>query len=140
MGEQEKAVLQKIQGYFYNKLTLQELQEQKEHVTYKITPTYGNVSGAAGGGFSSKVERMGNKTFEIDQRIKKIRIKMALIETWIDYSDLTAREKRLMYWIANNGKLQVFARKEHIGKDNVYKIRDRALKKIIAHHITHNVG
>lgn len=137
MDKQE--VLRKLSNFSYNRARLREIQEQLNSITYKVTPTYGNLSGTSGGGFGgSKVESMGNRRHDLKQAARGYSCKVAEVYRMIERSGLEEKEKALMWWIANNGKLQAFARREKIGKDNVYKIRDRAIKKIIAACMPHN--
>lgn len=135
----EKELISKITGYSYNMARLEEINEQLQSICIKITATYGNLAAASGGGFRSKVEDIGNRRYELKVKRAVYERKVLEVRRLIDDSGLDDREKGLMWWIANNGKLQAYARREHIGKDNVYKIRDRAVKKIIAANITQNV-
>lgn len=134
----KKEVLSKLESYAYNRARMDELQEKIDSITYKMTPTYGNLA-AAGGGFNSKVEEMGNRRHMLELRKSKYEKKVMEVRRMIEQSGLDKRERGVMWWIANNGKLQAYARREHIGKNNVYKIRDRAVNKIIAAHNSQNV-
>lgn len=136
----KKAVLDKLQSYSYHRARMREAQAQFISISYKVTPTYGNLAGAGGGNNGSKVEDMGNRRIELEKRFRKHKEKVEEVRRMIQQSGLDEREKKLLWWIANNGKLQVFARREHIGKDNVYKIRDRAIEKIITAEKTRNVS
>lgn len=127
----EKEVIQKIQNYSYYKARLKEVQEQLASMAYKVTATYGNLAAATSNSFTSKVETYGNRKYELHKKEAAIKASIAEIERLINCSGLDSKESELMWWLANNGKLQAYARREHIGKFNVYKIRDRALRKII---------
>ena len=135
----EKDLIEKIQNYSYYKARLKEVQEQLESMAYKVTATYGNLAAAASNSFTSKVETYGNKKYELHKKEAAIKANIAEIERYINCSGLDSKESALMWWIANNGRLAAYARREHIGKDNVYKIRDRAVKKIIAAHTPQNL-
>lgn len=134
-----KEVISKLQNYTYSRERLAELQERLDSICPKVTTTYGNLAPSTGGGFSSKVEDMGNRIHDLKQKMRAHERKIAEVRRMIEHSGLDKREKGIMWWIANNGKLQAYARREHIGKDNVYKIRDRAVKKIIAAQELQNV-
>lgn len=134
-----KKLVETIQDYSYCKARLKEVQDMLESIVPKVTATYGNLAPSMGSGFSSKVETQGNKLYDLHRKEKEYSCKIARITEYIENSGLTEREKLLMWWIARNGKLQAFARREHIGKDNVYKIRDRAVNKILAVHIPQKV-
>lgn len=130
----KEAVLRKLSSYSYYSARLEEAREQLKSICYKVTATYGNLAGSGGGGFSgSKVEDVGNRRIELEMKMRSYKAHINEVYSMIEESGLDEREKRLMWCIANNEKLQGFARREHIGKDNVYKIRDRAIEKIINH-------
>ncbi len=133
-------VIQLLKNYIYNSTRLEEIQEQLDSICPKITPTYGNLAPAFGGNNDSKIEKLGNRYLELEQKAKYYSHKVRVVKNMIEKSGLTEREKGLMWWIANNGRLAAYARRERIGKDNVYKIRDRAVNKIIAAYETRNVG
>lgn len=135
----KEEVMAKIQDYTYNMERLQEIREQIKSIVYKTTATYGNLAPSAGSGFSSKVEDMGNRRHMLRQKECIYERKVQEITRMIEHSGLTEREKELMWWVARCGKLQAYARQEKIGKFNVYKIRDRAVEKIIAAQIQQNV-
>ena len=135
----EKAVIGKIQCYTYYKARLAEVEEQLQSICIKLTPTYGNLAPTTGGTFNSKVENIGNRRHDLTQKIRAYKREVLKVQQLIENSGLDEREKGLMWWIANNGRLAAYARRERIGKDNVYKIRDRAVKKIIAAHTPQNV-
>ena len=132
-------VIETLKSYIYNSTRLEELKEQLDEICPKMTPTYGNLAPTCGGNNSSKVERQGNRVIELKARARVYARKVKQVESFIEESGLTDREKELMWWIANNGKLAAYARRERIGKDNIYKIRDRAVSKIIAGHDLQNV-
>ena len=135
----EKELLELIQSYAYNKARLIEIQDELNSVNYKITAMYGNLAPSSGGTFNSKVETIGNKRHELKARGYVYKNKIERIIKYIENSGLTDREKGVIYWLAKNRRLQAYARREHIGKDNIYKIRDRALKKIIIDNKLQNV-
>lgn len=134
-----KEVIVKLENYTYNKTRVAEAMRQLEEITIKTTPTYGNLAPANSNGFNSKVENVGNRRLELMKKIREHQQKVAEVQRMIGKSGLTKLEKDVMWWIANNGKLAAYARRERIGKDNIYKIRDRAVKKIVAAHIPQNV-
>lgn len=134
-----KKVIETIQNYTYYKARLKEVQEDIASIVPKTTAAYGNLAPSMGSGFSSKVEQQGNRLYDLHKREAELIERIAVIKWYIERSGLTEKEKQLMWWIARNGKLQAFARRERIGKNNVYKIRDRAVRKIIAANKPRNV-
>lgn len=119
-----------IEKYRYYSVILAELQDMIASTNPKTTATYGQLSGFGGGGISDETAEISIRRNALRVKAAKISRKLANITRLIEHSGLTEREKGVMWCIANSGNLQVHARRERIGKDNVYKIRDRALKKI----------
>lgn len=134
-----KDVMQVIESYNYNLARLREIEKRIESITPKVTPTYGNVAGGRGSGISNPVETQGVRISDLKKKAQKHRVEVQKVVRMIEHSGLDKREKELMWWLARNSNLQAFARREHIGKDNVYKIRDRAVNKIIAANSPQNV-
>lgn len=132
-------VMQVIESYNYNIARLLEIEKRIESITPKVTATYGNVAGGRGSGVSNPVESQGVRISDLKRKAHKHKVEVQKVVRMIEHSGLSKREKELMWWLARNGKLQAFARREHIGKDNVYKIRDRAVNKIIAANSPQNV-
>lgn len=127
------AIIDEIKSYSYNTARLLEIREKIKSLCCKTTPTYGNLAAASSNSFNSNVEKIGDKRFELTKKETEIKSKLNEVTSLIENSGLTDREKELMWWIARTGNLQAFARRNHIGKDNVYKIRDRAIKKMLAY-------
>lgn len=134
-----KKVLELINNYTYYSMRAIELTEQIESICDKVTATYGNLAPAHSGRVSSPTEDNGNRRHKLRVRLEEYQKKIRLVERMIEKSGLSDTEKGVMWWLANNGKLQAYARRAHIGRDNVYKIRDRAVKKILAAMNTQNV-
>lgn len=132
-------VMQVIESYNYNLARLREIEGRIESITPKVTATYGNIAGGRGSGVSNPVEKQGVRISDLKRKAHKYRVEVHKVVHMLERSGLSKVEKELMWWIARNGKLQAFARREHIGKDNVYKIRDRAVNKIIAANDSQNV-
>lgn len=132
-------IMQAMESYNYNLARLREIEKRIESITPKITATYGNVAGGRGSGISNPVEVQGVRISDLKRKAHKHRVEVLKVVRMIEKSGLSDREKELMWWLARNGNLQAFARREHIGKYNVYKIQDRAVNKIIAASNPQNV-
>lgn len=132
-------VMQVIESYNYHLARLYEIERRIEGITPKVTATYGNVAGGRGSGVSNPVESQGVRISDLKRKANKHRVEVQKAVRMIENSGLCKTEKELMWWLARSGNLQAFARREHIGKDNVYKIRDRAVNKIIAANSPQNV-
>lgn len=135
----KKDILEILQNYNYYNARLADIQEQIESMCFKVTATYGNLAPSVSGYPTNKVEKYGDKVYMLSKKEETIKRKIDIITKLIENSGLDEQEKGVIWWVAKNGKLQAYARRERIGKDNVYKIRDRALNKIIAANKTRNV-
>lgn len=125
-------ILNKIENYTYAITVKKELEEQLARITYKCTPTYGNVGGGATGFKTSKVETNVIHKDEIQRKINRKDAEIKEIENLINGSGLTEQEKEVLWCVAREEHLSSYARYYKIYLSNVYKIRDRALKKIAA--------
>lgn len=123
-------IVDKIRSYSYYRARLNEVQEKLQTICCKTTATYGNLAPAFSKTFQSNVERIGSLRYELHKKQQEYGRKLIEIKTMIEKSGLDEREQELMWWLARNGNIQAFARRNHIGKDNVYKIKDRAIGKI----------
>lgn len=136
MTEQE--ILSKIKSYQYIAATKRELDDQLESVVYKITATYGDAAGGAAGGFSSKVERVAIKREKMLAKIRRKELEIREIKKLIECSGLNEQEQEILWTVARAGNLRRYARDNALCKSYVYKIRDKAVKKIAAR--LQNVG
>lgn len=132
-------ILTYIGKYTYNKNRYDEITEQLEELTYRVTPTYGNLAPAMSNSFTSKVETMGIRQAELKSEQAKHKKVVDRITDMIERSGLNEHEKGVLWCIANCEKLQGYARYHRIQQSNVYKIRDRAVRKIDKRLNTHNV-
>ena len=78
----------------------------------------------------SKVEKKGIQFYELNRKLAKTRREIALIRNYINNSGLSDQEKRVIWVVAKNESLLQYARENGIQPSNIYKIRDRALKKM----------
>ena len=127
----EHEVVNTIRRWQFIEATKRELEEQLESIVYKTTATYGDTAGG-GGGFTSKVEDIAIKRQKLIRKIRVIELEQKLIIKMIQCSGLTDIEKSVLWEVAKCGNLRRFAQVNKICKSNVYKIRDRAIKKVAA--------
>ena len=125
----DKDILNKIQSYNYIKATKEELEEQLQSIVYKSTQSYGELGGMAGGS-SSKVERHAMRKMELEDKISKAEAQLREIEGFISHKSLNQTEQEVLRCIADCEHLISYARYNKMCLSNVYKVRDRALKKI----------
>ena len=78
----------------------------------------------------SKTENKGIQFYTLKEKVAEMQQEIAQITDFINNSGLTEQEKQIMWLVANNQSLSKYARENEIQPSNVYKIRDRALRKI----------
>lgn len=82
----------------------------------------------------SKVENKGIYFYNINKKLQEARQEMAQIKRYIEDSGLTDQEKEVLWMIAERKKLLSYAKEKGITPSYIYKIRDRALKKVVQYH------
>lgn len=123
-------IIKDISRYTYHKNRYDEITEQLAALTYKTTATYGNLAPAMSNTFNSKVETMALRQAELKSEQAKYKRIIDHITNMIEHSGLNEHEKGVLWCIANCERLQGYARYHRIQQSNVYKIRDRAIRKI----------
>lgn len=118
-----------IKGYAYHKATLDELKMQLSSIVPKTTSNI-DAAPASSNGFRSKVEDLSIKRIELKLKIRKREYAIDCITKMIERSGLTDVEKGALWCMANNERLLQYARRNRIKQSQIYKIRDRALKKV----------
>lgn len=113
--------------YYLNQL--HRLQESLSTCTVKLTTVY-EENKASGGMVSSSVERCVIKRAKIEEEIKNILDAMELYITAINHAGLTQTEKDIIKCLMNRKKLLKYAKEKNIYHSNVYKIKERAVRKI----------
>ena len=129
----ENEVVKVIKRWQFIEATKRELEEQLESIAYKTTATYGDTAGG-GGGFTSKVEDIAIKRQKLMQKIRMKEVEKKKIKSLIECSGLSDIEQAVLWEVAKCGNLRRFAQCNKICKSNIYKIRDRAIKKVAAIH------
>lgn len=126
----ENEIKRKIKSYRFVEATKNELQQQLEELTYKTTNTNNEEVPAMTNAVHSKVEKY--VITKVEKEKKKNEKQKELDEIWdmIHRSGLNEDEVNVMWCIAQGESLASYARRSRIYKSNVYKIRNRALRKI----------
>lgn len=134
----EKEILSKIQSYNYYIAVKTELEGQLESLVSKITTEYGEMAGGGSGTFDSKVEKLAINRTRLESKIKTLDCEICEIKRLIEKSGLDEMEQDILWQVAKSERLISYSRRNNVSKSYVYKIRDRALKKIASK--TQNVG
>lgn len=130
MTARERELLQNLKDYMILKTDVESLTEKLRSAEYKTTATYGNTGGSGGYG-GSKVESFSIRVMESRRELIRKRNLIDSIDMAIENAELSKREKELIVLTMGGLSLSSYARQKNIYKSHVYKIRDRALKKMV---------
>lgn len=136
----ERDLLNILQRYTYLQDQLRKAEGVLEAMQYGITPSYDNTGGGRCSGNKSKVEEFAIRKMKLQREADEHRKKLRIADAALDCPELTTIEMCTLNWIAMNGKLAEFAEMKGIYKSNVYKIRDKALKKALDYIMRYVTG
>lgn len=115
--------------------TLERIKRLEERIasrTIRVTPSYRTVGGGRSSSPSvSEVERYVEEKIELEEELVKCRVRLTLIEYVKESGVLSGIEYELIEWLQIGGRLSDFARSHGIYKSHVYKIRDKAIEKML---------
>ena len=129
LSRKEQEILEDLRTLRYDKRRLKVLYGRLKEITYKLTPTL-SLSGGGGGRPSNQIESLCVRRDEVKREINEIRTKAAMYEAAILTGGLTDRERDVIDAVITGHILTKYAQDSGIYRSNVYKIRDKALKKI----------
>lgn len=130
MNSNEKQLLGQLKSYILILDDIEKLKEDLARAGYTMTANYSFNGGGFGGFGGSKVETLGVRRLDLERQLKR---KVSIIEQIDDAREnagLSEREWVLIEHTIHGGSLSSYARKKNIYKSHVYKIRDRAVKKM----------
>lgn len=130
MNNREGRLLEQLKSYKLIQDDVERLKERLASAGYSITAHYGLTAGGGGGSPTSKVENLTVRLMEAKAELHKKETVIAQIDYAIKTADLTKRERDLIVCTINGDSLSSYARRRNIYKSHVYKIRDRALRKM----------
>ena len=125
----EKSLLNKIQNYSLycsQEREYAEAIEERRHGSGRKREVPKSLNGPC-----SYVENRGIGIYTLQQKKAVAALEIARITRFIEESELTDQEKAVLWCAAENKALSKYARENNIKSSKVYKIRDRALRKII---------
>ena len=130
MTNKAMRLLSQLKDYMVIKNDIDRLASRLNSKEYKMIASY-NLSGGGGGYGGSKVESFSIRR---DELIRELEAKIKTIQD-IDRAkgshELTKRERDLIDHLASGQSLSSYARQNGIYKSHIYKIRDRALEKMV---------
>lgn len=125
----KEPLLIRIQSYNTYKLRESEYAAQiqeKGYVDAKNNDGHSNIVNKA----YSKVEKKGIEFYTIRKKLAYTRREIAQITKYIEESGLTEEEKSVLWLVAKRRRLLPYAKEKGITPSYIYKIRDRAIKKV----------
>jgi hypothetical protein len=132
MNSAEKDLLVKIKSYLLIEEDVKKLSKRLKSSEYTLTPAYkSDGSGFSGFSKNSKVENLATKRLEIQRQLNEKIFWLRKIDDAIEKAGLTKKERDLIECTIKGWSLSSYARQKNIYKSHVYKIRDRALKKMV---------
>lgn len=134
----DKAVLEELRDWRYTVERCKKLEEQvnaeincKVTANYSLAPCHGSVP-------ANQVESVALRRIEAKEEYMALRSKIEAYKRAVN--QLGGVEKEVVVHIMSGGNLSNLARAKGIYKTSVYKIQDRAVKKILeylrGHHHT----
>lgn len=121
----------KISSYTLIESDIKALKERLEAISYSTTASYSLTGGTFGGFGGSKVESFSIRKMELEREIREKQRLLQTIDKARECAELTKRERDLIAHIISGGSLSSFARQRNIYKSHIYKIRDKALGKMV---------
>ena len=111
---------------------INELEERIATHSIRLTPSYENIgAGKSGGSKTSQIERYVETMLELQRELIKCKSRLELVQIVSESGVLTEMEHELLEWLQLGGTMSDFARIHNIYSSNVYKIRDKALNKVL---------
>lgn len=134
MIETEKNVKSFLMDWKYHISHAKKLDETLESVTFQLTVVYQETKSFTGNA-SSAVERFVLKKQKIENELSRLLDLIQLYITAINHCGLTTSEKDVIKCIMERRKLIAYAEEKGIYWSYVYKIKDRAIRKIATYII-----
>lgn len=139
MTKRERKLLEDLKNYTFMKREIERLEARLGEMVYNVIANYGFTGGSSGGFSGSKVESLSLRRMEAVRELERKLDLIRRIDYAIQNAGLDSRERDLVLLTIRGETLSSYARKEHIYKSYVYKIRENALKKMVKYtYITQN--
>ena len=124
----EDSILTMISNYVYYHKELVDLEERLREKCFKMTASYGGVGHSTA--IVNQVESYCISRYKLKESIGKYKRKLALCDQLLELPVLTEREREILIACRDGRCLLEYSRANGVCKSYVYKIRDRAIKKI----------
>ena len=130
MLETEETLLETLKDWEYLKKNLKRLRNSLQEKSYKITTSYSEASSFSSGLSHSKVETYVFSIMGIKDEIKEIETTIKMCTTAYKKANLTYEERLTIDYTRSGRSLLRLSRKLNMAQAKIYRIRDRAVKKM----------
>ena len=128
--ETEAMLLDTLKDWRYLQRSIARLRNTLDEKTYKVTTDYSDVKAFSSGLSNSKVENYCLARLETEAKIDDIQQKLDLCRTAYQRAALSQEEKKtILYTVAGKSLVQL-ARELGMAQARIYRIRDRAVRKM----------
>ena len=130
--ETEEKLLETLKCWQLLIKQLERLMSSIEEQEYRITPILSDTKVFMVGLASSQVENFCFSRMEITDEIDSIKRKMNMCKKAYQTANLTEEEKTVIRYTCSGKSLRELARNKGIAQARIYRIRNRAVKKMFA--------
>ena len=123
-------VLQNLQNLIYYEERIELLESRLREITPKTTQTYSLTGFSGGGTVSSQVENLCIQKESAIAELQELRKTVAEYYRALENCKLTQLEKTTLTATVQGVKMSKVAKREGLYKSYVYKVRDRAIRKL----------
>lgn len=130
--ETEEKLLETLKCWRFLTKQLERLTNTMEEQEYRITPTLSDTKVFMVGLASSQVENFCFSRMEITDQIDSIKRKMNMCKKAYQSANLTEEEKVTIRYTCSGRSLRELAINKGMAQAKIYRIRNRAVKKMFA--------
>lgn len=130
--ETEEKLLETLKCWRFLAKQLERLTNTMEEQEYRITPTLSDTKVFMVGLASSQVENFCFSRMEITDQIDSIKRKMNMCKKAYQTANLTEEEKTTIRYTCSGKSLRELAQNKGMAQARIYRIRNRAVKKMFA--------
>ena len=128
--ETEKQILETLKDWQFLINRLERLKTDLREQEFRITPTLSDAKVFVVGSNVSKVESFCFSRMKIKNEIELISRKLKACKDAYNEADLTQLEKLTVSYTCHGKSLRRLSKRENISQATIYRIRDRAVKKM----------
>lgn len=127
---EERAVYCKLRDFLWLQNRIKELEFRLSECSYKLTTSYSLTGGSGSGCHASKLEDYALREMELLDELQALKARERIVKNAVQNGGLNSTERKLAECLMDGYTLAAFARRNGFYKSSVYKIRDKALKKV----------